>query len=399
MTLSVLKRLRTLPAIALALLLAVALAGCSSAETSEEPAAPAPAEEPATPETPAAEEPEEPATEFDTQQREPVSQESLIASIDSYAEGDEEPSRQTCAYDDAGRLTSLTFDEGGLGTKWTYDANGNLLTQVEDSDYGDTAYTSTITYKYNDEGLPVERTYETTQPDTYVDPETGEQVDDPSQGELVEWDVPRITFEWSERGAQEQLVEYHASGEITSQTTYQLPIMVPVSVVSTDPQSISGFGVIEEDMRPLSSKTVDADGFVQSETSYQYNADGKLTSATMKNGDWTTTDTRTYDEHGNITSDSYDYGDGDAQTVTYEWTYDSAGNPTELIVRDPEMGDTYEFFTYDSKGRLKARVSASLFEGEYSLYCGVFNYLVDDEALSATPQQLMDDARAKMEAA
>ena len=400
MTLSALGRLRALPTIALALALATALAGCAASEPAEEPAAPAPAEEPAAPEAPAEEEAEEPATKFDTQQREPVDQETLVSSIDSYTESYAEPSSQTCTYDNAGRLTSLTFDEGGLGTKWTYDANGNLLTQVEDFDYGDAVYTSTISFKYNDEGLPVERTFETTQPDTYFDPETGEQTDDPSQGELAEWDVPRITFEWSERGAQEKLVEYHASGEeITSQTAYQLPIMVPMSVVSTDPLSSSDIGVIEEDMHPLSSKTIDADGFVTSETSYQYNSDGKLTSAIMKNGDWTTTNTRTYDERGNIASDSYDYGDGDAQTTTYEWAYDSTGNPTEKVIRDPEMGDVYEFYTYDSKGRLKARVTANLFEGEYSLYCGVFNYIVDDEELTTTPEQLMADARAQVEAA
>lgn len=402
MTLSTLRRLRALPAIALALALAAALAGCSSSEPAEEPAAPAPADQPATPEAPAeeAEEPE-PEPEFDTQAAEPIAKDQLVASTAYYSEGYEEANTQLFEYDDAGRLVGTKFSDSDFGNTWTYDENGNLLTQVETyMDENGAPLTNTITFKYNAENLPVERTFETTQPPTYYDPETGEQVDDPSQGVLQEWDAPKRTYEWSERGALEKTTEYNAAGEATIyESTYQLPLITPVNTVSIDPLSAGGIGYIEDNLRMLSDKVLDAEGFLMSETSNQYNSAGDPVSSSTKRGEMSVTETWTYDEHGNETSHVVDYGGGETYTTDTEWVYGESGEAIEKVVTDPDFGTQYFFLTYDSKGRLKTRTDATPFEGEYYFGCTVYDYLVDNEEPASTPEQLMAEARAKVQGA
>lgn len=122
----------------------------------------------------------------------------------------------------------------------------------------------------------------------------------------------------------------------------------------------------------------------------------------------TTEQTYTYDENGNETSSAISSSimpemNNSSQTT---WTYDEAGRPTASVLVSDGASSWFEFFTYDSKGRLKTVTSVVPMmdaetgeEFEPTIGCTVYNYLIDDEELTTTPEQLMADARAQVETA
>ena len=393
MALSIFGRLRALPTLALALMLTVGLAGCGMAEPADDATAEKAATESETPSAPSPE-PAEAAPEFETQAAEPLQKDLLVASLDSYSDGFDEPSRTVYGYDEAGRLTSSYFEDTDLGTTWTYDERGNLLTEVQTFDNGEGGvYTSTVTYTYSDENLPLTRTYETNQSPVYINPETGEQTDDPSQGEPMMMDIPKCTYEWSERGAMEKVTEYDEGGAVRKiyETTYLLPLTVPVSTVSVDPFSEVGIGTIVDQLRILTNTAFSPDGTETSKTTWQYNEAGKPTLITQTGG-MSAAQEIAYNEQGDEVSSVFgDWG------YTQEWTYDDSGRPTaRAIFDDTSEGPLYEFYTYDSQGRLKAEVGATPWDGTYVINCGVYHYVENDEDLPVTPQQLMDESRARI---
>ncbi len=91
--------------------------------------------------------------------------------------------------------------------------------------------------------------------------------------------------------------------------------------------------------------------------------------------------------------------EGEAQETPTEWTYNEAGQATEKAAFDPFFGMAYEFYTYDSTGRLKSIVYVQPQDGgDHLVGCQVFDYAEKNEDLSQTPQQLMEEAAAKVPA-
>lgn len=400
MTLSTLGRLRTLPTIALALALAAALAGCSTSEPAEEAPAPAPAEEPAAPEAPSEKEAEKP---------EPVDKSQLVATSTSYyLDSEQEPDVRTATYDDAGRLLSV----GDATSKydWTYDDEGRILTEkfsalsdVEGA--GDTLTTNT----YNADGTLAETVVEDSTPALYFNPETGETGEDPSLGELWQeaGESYRLVLSYSDDGTQKTVESYTLDGDLTGSRIfyYDQDARASYDKVSTDPELL---GTVISPALPLRTELFDETGTRTSEVTRTYDTNGNETSMVETGADGTTEQTCTYDEHGNQTSNVISSSiapemNGSSQTT---WTYDEAERPVTSITAHDGTESWFEFFTYDSKGRLKAvtdvvpMIDAETGEAyDPVISCTVFNYLVDDEDLTTTPEQLMADARAQVETA
>lgn len=400
MTLSALGRLRALPTIALALALAAALAGCSTSEPAEEAPAPAPAEEPAAPEAPAEEEAEEP---------EPIDKSQLVAKSTSYyLDSEQEPDVRTATYDDTGRL--LSVGDATSKYEWTYDDEGRILTEkvsalsdVEGA--GDTLTTNT----YNADGTLAETVVEDSTPALYFDPETGETGEDPSLGELWQeaGESYRLVFSYSDDGTQETAESYTLDGDLTGSRIfyYDEDVRTLYDEVSTDPQLL---GAVISPALPLKTELFDETGTQTGEVTHTYDANGNETSMIETSAEDTTEQTYTYDENGNETSSAISSSimpemNNSSQTT---WTYDEAGRPTASVLVSDGANSWFEFFTYDSKGRLKTVTSVVPMmdaetgeELEPTIGCTVYNYLIDDEEPTTTPEQLMADARAQVETA
>lgn len=96
----------------------------------------------------------------------------------------------------------------------------------------------------------------------------------------------------------------------------------------------------------LPTQIVNYDQLTGGTATLQYNADGALTDYTFTRNGYTRTNT--YDEHGNITSDS---SLGQTYTNTYTNTYDADGNLLTRQAYNPDLFYT-ESYTYDDHGNV-----------------------------------------------
>ena len=114
----------------------------------------------------------------------------------------------------------------------------------------------------------------------------------------------------------------------------------------------------------LPTQIVDYAQFTGGTATLQYNADGALTDYTFTQNGYTRTNT--YDEHGNITSDSI-------LDQTYVNTYDEDGNLLTRQAYNPYLFYT-ESYTYDDQGRITSKTG--YFMGEVA---GTYTYTYTDE--------------------
>ncbi len=411
MTLSALGRLRALPTIALALALATALAGCAASEPAEEPAAPAPAEEPAAPEAPAEEEVEEPEPAAPA-----IDKSQLVTAQTTYSEElIDDPDTFEATYNDDGRL--LSYDNANQHYAWTYDDAGRLLTESHTSTAEVGGESTLTTYTYDSEGVLSESLYEDNSTTLYMNPETGEIGENSSLGEP--WNEPeqstRTKWTYSNDGKQLKGETYSLEGElIESETTYYAEdARYAYDTVLGTPDCI---GLTEPTANPLSRELFDADGEKTGEVTFTYDAQGNLTSQVFTEEGYTYTTDYTYDDKGNQTSWSFATDDPEeavsSNSTTTEWTYGADGLPVSQseYQEGSDIPTNIFFYTYDSKGRQKTSTQAIAMESydengeptgefEYLVGCNIFTFLEDDEELTTTPEQLMADARAQVEAA
>lgn len=399
MTLAALSRLRALPTIALALILAVALAGCSASEPADKTAAPAPAEEPATPEAPVEEEAEEPEPEAPA-----IDKTQLVTTVTEYFDGMDEPVVSKATYGDDGRI--LTYGNGTEERAWTYDNEGRILTERVIAESEMAPQDRLTTYTYGADGALAETLVEDHAPAVYINAETGEMGTDPALGELMQeaGESSRTQWTFSEDGKEKKGETFTLDGAPVESAIYYYDedARTAYDTFSTDPRFL---GQITPSAHPIRTESFDAEGNKIGESSITYDANGNRTSTKDVSNGATYELTSTYDEEGNQTSSTYSE-DGINMSSETTWTYDEAGRPISSKTTysenpDPQM----EFFTYDSKGRLKATVYLAPMMGydedgnptteETMVSCTVYDYLVDNEELSATPQQLMDEARAQ----
>lgn len=411
MTLSALGRLRALPTIALALALAAALAGCSTSEPAEETPAPAPAEEPAAPEAPAEEEAEEPEPTAPA-----IDKSQLVTVQTTYSEElIDDPDTFEATYNDDGRL--LSYDNANQHYAWTYDDAGRLLTESYTSTAEAGGESTLTTYTYDSEGVLSESLYEDNSTTLYMNPETGEIGEDSSLGEP--WNEPeqstRTKWTYSDDGKQLKGETYSLEGELLeSETTYYAEdARYAYDTILGTPDCI---GLTESAATPLSRETLDANGEKTGEATFTYDAQGNLTSQVVTEGGYTYTANYTYDDKGNQTSWSFATDDPEeavsSNSTTTEWTYGADGLPVSQseYQEGSDIPTNIFFYTYDSKGRQKTSTQAIAMESydengeptgefEYLVGCNIFTFLEDDEELTTTPEQLMADARAQVEAA
>ena len=411
MTLSALGRLRALPTIALALALAAALAGCSTSEPAEETPAPAPAEEPAAPKTPAEEEAEEPEPAAPA-----IDKSQLVTAQTTYSEElIDDPDTFEATYNDDGRL--LSSDNANQHYAWTYDDAGRLLTESYTSTAEAGGESTLTTYTYDSEGVLSESLYEDNSTTLYMNPETGEIGEDSSLGEP--WNEPeqstRTKWTYSDDGKQLKSETYSLEGELLeSETTYYAEdARYAYDTILGTPDCI---GLTESAATPLSRETLDANGEKTGEATFTYDAQGNLTSQVVTEGGYTYTANYTYDDKGNQTSWSFATDDPEeavsSNSTTTEWTYGADGLPVSQseYQEGSDIPTNIFFYTYDSKGRQKTSTQAIAMESydengeptgefEYLVGCNIFTFLEDDEELTTTPEQLMANARAQVEAA
>ena len=411
MTLSALGRLRALPTIALALALAAALAGCSTSEPAEEAPAPAPAEEPAAPEAPAEEEAEEPEPAVPA-----IDKSQLVTAQTTYSEElIDDPDTFEATYNDDGRL--LSYDNANQHYAWTYDDAGRLLTESYTSTTEAGGESTLTTYTYDSEGVLSESSYEDNSTALYINPETGEIGEDSSLGEP--WNEPeqstRTKWTYSDDGKQLKGETYSLEGELLkSETTYYAEdARYAYDTVLGTPDCI---GLTESAANPLSRELFDVDGEKTGEVTFTYDAQGNLTSQVFTEGGYTYTTNYTYDDKGNQTSWSFNTDDPEEEFSAHsgetKWAYDSDGLPISQseYQEGSDIPTNTFFYTYDSKGRQKTSTQVIAMESydengeptgefEYIVGCSIFTFLEDDEELTTTPEQLMADARAQVEAA
>lgn len=411
MTLSALGRLRALPTIALALALAAALAGCSTSEPAEEAPAPAPAEEPAAPEASAEEEAEEPEPAVPA-----IDKSQLVTAQTTYSEElIDDPDTFEATYNDDGRL--LSYDNANQHYAWTYDDAGRLLTESYTSTTEAGGESTLTTYTYDSEGVLSESLYEDNSTALYINPETGEIGEDSSLGEP--WNEPeqstRTKWTYSDDGKQLKGETYSLEGELLkSETTYYAEdARYAYDTVLGTPDCI---GLTESAANPLSRELFDADGEKTGEVTFTYDAQGNLTSQVFTEGGYTYTTNYTYDDKGNQTSWSFNTDDPEEEFSAHsgetKWAYDSDGLPISQseYQEGSDIPTNTFFYTYDSKGRQKTSTQVIAMESydengeptgefEYIVGCSIFTFLEDDEEPTTTPEQLMADARAQVEAA
>ena len=412
MTLFTLGRLRTLPTIALALLLAATLAGCSASEPAEEAPspAPAPAEEPAAPEAPAEEEATEPEPAAPA-----IDKNQLVTAQTLYSEEmPDEPDTFEATYNDDGRL--LSYDNADQHYAWTYDDAGRLLTERYTSTTEAGGENTLTTYTYDSEGVRSESLYEDNSTALYMNPETGEIGEEPSLGEP--WHEPeqstRTKWTYSDDGKQLKGETYSLDGELlTSEITYYAEdARYAYDTILGTPDNI---GLTESAANPLSREVFDASGKKTGEVTFTYDTLGNLTSRVDTEGGYTYTTSYTYDDKGNQTSWSFSTDDPEEEIFNrsgeIKWTYNSDGLPISQseYQEGSDIPTNIIFYTYDSKGRQKANTQVMAMESydengepnggfEHVASCNIFTFLEDDEDLTTTSEQLMADARAQVEA-
>ncbi|QIY96386.2 LamG-like jellyroll fold domain-containing protein [Streptomyces sp. S1D4-11] len=250
----------------------------------------------------------------------------------------------TYAYNRAGDITSVT-DGAGNTTRYGYDFEGNTTkTTLADGTWTETDYNAsddpTATREYDASGTKLS--------------ETSQQYD--GVGNMVaSTDANQHTTRWT----------YDASGAITQQVE---PVDASTSITTTFGYDAAGnrtrftdgrgnswrytytpWGQQEKVIEPTTDKYTSA---ADSTTTFAYDADGQLTTATLPGG---VTTSMTYDVNGQLKTMS---GSGaDAATAQRSFNYDADGRVLSadtaeagITGADDHQSSTHDAFTYDDRG-------------------------------------------------
>lgn len=379
--------------LALALALPLGVAGCTQADSTADQGNGTPAAEAS-------------ANQGSAQATESGSQDAnaqidqRVTAITYYDSGSDESISTSYTYDDAGRLTAA--EDATMIQKWSYDDAGRLVKEEtsyaadDESDGGD----QTITYTYDGDGTLVERIFEDTTGEN-LDYETGEPMTDPDTGAVL--DDYKRTYTYEDDGKKMTTTVTNVDGQWIGGTvsTFTESAKGLFPTVSVKPEEL---GMVEEPWKPAKEETLAQDGTVTESSEYTYNEAGDITTLTSTYDDeegsekiiWTST----YDDKGNETMTTVAMegaADDETQETPTEWTYNEAGQAIEKVSFDPFFGTTYEFYTYDSAGRLKSITYVQPQDGsDHLVGCQIYDYATDNEEPSSTPQQLMDEAAAKV---
>ena len=211
----------------------------------------------------------------------------------------------TCYYDNMGRVTKITVQNGTTGTakivrQTAYDSQGNILTQIDGNG-------NTTAYTYNRLGLVKSRT-------------TPGDVSIPSDTTVYQYDeMGRQVYQKDSQG-KEIIITYNHNGQILTQTEQK------------------------------------EDGTQSITVSNAYDKNGNLRSATDANG---ATTGQEYDRLNRVTASTLTVGNMEQTTI---YTYDRNGN--QLTATD-WLGNTYTN-TYDALNRLVKEIDPyGIIIGEY----------------------------------
>lgn len=374
--------------LALALALPFGLAGCAQSNDAADQGAGTAAEAPA-----------DQGTGQEEASGEAAEASQQVATITYYDNDSDESITSTYTYDDAGRLISA--EDVTMTQKWTYDDAGRLTKEetVYAADEEDEGGEQTTTYTYDDNGTLVERIFEDTTGEN-LDYETGEPMTDPDTGAVL--DDYKRTYTYEDDGKKMTTTVTNADGQWIGGTvsTFAESALQLFPTVSVKPEEL---GVVVDPWKPIKEETVTEDGTVTESSEYTYNEAGEITTLTSTYEDeegsekiiWTST----YDDKGNetMTTVAMEGSEEDTQETPTEWTYNETGQAIEKVSFDPFFGTTYEFYTYDSAGRLKSITYVQPQDGaEHLVGCQIYDYVADNEDPASKPQQLMEEAAAKV---
>lgn len=304
-------------------------------------------------------------------------------------------------YDDAGRLVGA--EDATATQKWAYDDAGRLVKEeiAYAADEESAGGKQTITYTYDENGALVERLLDDTT-DENIDLETGEPMTDPDTGAVL--DDHKRTYAYEDGGKKMTVTTTNADGQWIGETvSYFAESAEGLSpTVSVKPEDL---GTLVEPWKPQREEVLDQNGEVAESSNYTYNAAGDITTLSStyegEDGKETIVWNSTYDDKGHetMTSVSMEGADEDAQETPTEWTYDDAGRAIEKAAIDPFFGMMYEFYSYDSAGRLKSVTYVQPQSAEEIIVgCQVFDYAADNEDPAQTPEAMMTGARDKVKA-
>ena len=267
-----------------------------------------------------------------------------VASISVDTDVDSQPNQfEAYTYDaDGNRLTeSLDSDADGDADSiktYTYDADGNRLTESKDTN-GDGGADSIKIYAYDADGNQLTRSRD-------------ENADD----NAIEYRNRTYNSDGNLLGGSE---DYDADGTADFIETYTYDangIMLTSSYCEPDERDLCQTETYTYDAdgnRVRESLDTNGDGVANRITTDTYDADGSWLTASYDNDNDGVIDsitTRTYDTDGNILTLSYN-------NVTYTYTYDADGNWLTYHYDNHENGDSYEVYayTYDANDNLLTR--------------------------------------------
>ena len=326
--------------------------------------------------------------------------------------GDEGDSVTIWTYDDDGNMLSQTIDNNNNGSAdwvetWVYDDDGNMLSHNIDND-GDGVADETLTWVYDENGNPISAILDT----------------NGVVNEIFTWayyengNLLREATDINGDGLAEYVITYYENGNVLSEEVDENGDGEDVFVITWDEygnelsQSLDtdGDGVMDVCYNSNSytfdadgnKLTLDRDSDCDGDTDYQhtwtYDATGNvLEKVQASNSAVLAVYTWTYDENGNMLSSAFDY-DGDGRSVddtVTTWTYDDNDNllseTTLKTYQTPnppyELVDNYQrtVWTYDENGnRLSEAYYTGLYEADDGKFDGKFeeDSLEEDDGLS-----------------
>ena len=263
-------------------------------------------------------------------------------SEDSNVDGDAD-SITTYTYDaDGNQLTESEYTSGDGDadsiTTYTYDTDGNQLTESEDTN-GDGDADSIKIYTYDADGNQLTRSRD-------------ENADD----NAIEYRNRTYNSDGNLLGGSE---DYDADGTADFIETYTYDangIMLTGSYCESDDGDFcqtETFTYDADGNRVRESEDTNGDGVANRISTFTYDADGSWLTASYDDDNDGVTDsitTRTYDADGNILTLSYN-------NITYTYTYDADGNWLTYYFDNHVNGDSYEVYsyTYNTSGNLLTR--------------------------------------------
>ena len=240
----------------------------------------------------------------------------------------------TSTYDDNGNLVKSTYKSGNISstTTYSYDSKGNITKRAFKNANG--GYSETETFKYFSDGKLKKETYKMT------------------EGESSS--VGTTTYSYNSKGLLAKSAYSNSDNSYSYSYNYSYDSAGNTTkIVFKSPDSKPRTTTYTYNSKNQLTKAVSDYDDVSSTTTYKYDKKGNVTKTVCESADEYAayTNTRTYDNNGNVLTNKTVSGTGDTYTTTK--TYDSKGRMTkEVYTSSDGYGYTWKV-SYDKNGNIK----------------------------------------------